>query len=116
MQYVPVDASGMGWGLQMLVDCSYSQKDGCTGGWPTAAWDYMKANQGVASESVRPFTSSMHFPPPLPSPPLPPSPSHNEPQADLAFCCIQKAMHTCRSNVPAHPTLLHTSFNTRVAR
>jgi Papain family cysteine protease len=41
--------------LQMLVDCSYSNKDGCYGGWPTAAWDYVIANKGLAPEAVKPY-------------------------------------------------------------
>lgn len=39
----------------MLVDCSYSNKDGCSGGWPTAAWDYVLANKGLAPEAVKPY-------------------------------------------------------------
>ena len=41
--------------MQMLVDCSYSNKDGCSGGWPTAAWDYVLANKGLAPEAVKPY-------------------------------------------------------------
>lgn len=43
--------------VQMLVDCSYSGGyDGCQGGWPTAVFDFAKANTGVASEAVDPYT------------------------------------------------------------
>lgn len=36
----------------MLVDCSYGAGyDACQGGWPTAAWEYIKANGGVAPEA-----------------------------------------------------------------
>ncbi len=41
---------------QMLVDCSYgSGYDGCQGGWPTAAWDFIRANGGLPSESLRSY-------------------------------------------------------------
>lgn len=58
MQNYTLDgANMMDLSEQMMVDCSYSGQDGCAGGWPTAAWDYMLANKGIASEAVRPYTS-----------------------------------------------------------
>lgn len=42
---------------QQLVDCSKPQGNhGCSGGWPSSALNYVKAN-GIASESEYPYTA-----------------------------------------------------------
>ena len=39
-----------------MVDCVYS-RDGCDGGWPITAMDYIKGNSGAYMETDYPYTS-----------------------------------------------------------
>jgi len=43
---------------QQLVDCTYSNYDGCNGGDETDAWDYVKRKGGIALESNYPYWAS----------------------------------------------------------
>lgn len=43
---------------EQLLDCTYTDDDGCNGGWPTACYDWVESNGGIASTVDYPYVGS----------------------------------------------------------
>ena len=45
---------------QNLVDCAYSN-GGCSGGWISSAYNYVKTNNGIDTQSAYPYTGTVNI-------------------------------------------------------
>ena len=41
-------------------ECTYATGNGCNGGWPTTAYDYLKTTGGIESDANYPYNSNYY--------------------------------------------------------
>lgn len=46
---------------QMLVDCMYPPRGGCSGGWMHEVWDFINTKNGIPTDKTYPYTAEVEY-------------------------------------------------------